>query len=135
MTNCCAGDAPLVIAKGGFSGVFPDSSYGAFSFALLASASDTSLWCDVQLTKDGVGICLRDINMSNCTNAAQVYPAKNKKEAKYVIDGVPKTGYFSLDFTLSEIQTTLSCEYHFQLSIKAYHLYISVTHASERGPI
>ncbi|KAF7108364.1 hypothetical protein CFC21_108853 [Triticum aestivum] len=102
------GDAPLVIAKGGFSGVFPDSSYGAFSFALVASAPDTSLWCDVQLTKDGVGICLRDINMSNCTNAAQVYPAKNKKEAKYVIDGVPKTGYFSLDFTLSEIQTTLS---------------------------
>ncbi|KAF7095268.1 hypothetical protein CFC21_097475 [Triticum aestivum] len=97
------GDAPLVIAQGGFSGVFPDSSQAAFAFALLASAPDTSVWCDVQLTKDGVGICLRDINMANCTNAATAYPAKKKK---YVIDGVPKTGHFSLDFTYSEVQNT-----------------------------
>ena len=124
MTNCCAGDAPLVIAQGGFSGVFPDSSQAAFAFALLASAPDTSVWCDVQLTKDGVGICLRYKNMPNSPNGATAYPPKTNK---YVIVGGPKTGHFSLDFTYSEVQNTY-CEYHFQLSIEACHLYISITY-------
>lgn len=95
------GDVPLVIAKGGFSGVFPDSSQDAFAFALLASAPDTSLWCDVQLTKDGVGICLPDINMQNCTDIAQVYSAR---KSKYVVHGAPKTGWFPVDFNFSEFQ-------------------------------
>ncbi|KAJ1269064.1 hypothetical protein BS78_07G181800 [Paspalum vaginatum] len=95
------GDAPLVVAKGGFSGIFPDSSQGAYSYALIASAPDTALWCDVQLTKDGVGVCLRDINMQNCTNIAQAYPAR---ERTYVVDGVRKTGWFASDFTIAELQ-------------------------------
>ncbi|XP_062195358.1 glycerophosphodiester phosphodiesterase GDPDL3-like [Phragmites australis] len=99
-----SGDAPLVVAKGGFSGVFPDSSQGAYAFALIASAPDTTLWCDVQLTKDGVGVCLRDINMQNCTNIAGVYPARNRS---YVINDVQKTGWFPLDFKMAEFQNVI----------------------------
>jgi hypothetical protein len=40
---------------------------------------DTSWWCDVQLTKDGVGICLGDMDMKNNTNIASVYPGRDKK--------------------------------------------------------
>ncbi|CAO2169575.1 unnamed protein product [Urochloa humidicola] len=98
------GDAPRVVAKGGFSGVFPDSSSDAYSFALIASAPDTTLWCDVQLTKDGVGVCLRDINMQNCTSVAQVYPARKRT---YDIDGVRKNGWFALDFTMAELQPVI----------------------------
>ncbi|KAF8654544.1 hypothetical protein HU200_061737 [Digitaria exilis] len=98
------GDAPRVVAKGGFSGVFPDSSSAAYSFALIASAPDTTLWCDVQLTKDGVGVCLRDINMQNCTDIASVYPTRKRT---YVIDGVRKTGWFPLDFTTTELQQVI----------------------------
>ncbi|RCV31745.1 hypothetical protein SETIT_6G202800v2 [Setaria italica] len=96
------GDAPRVVAKGGFSGVFPDSSSDAYSFALIASAPGTTLWCDVQLTKDGVGVCLRDINMNNCTNVAHTYQARKRT---YVIDGVRKNGWFALDFTKDELQS------------------------------
>ncbi|XP_066395286.1 glycerophosphodiester phosphodiesterase GDPDL4-like isoform X2 [Miscanthus floridulus] len=97
-----SGAAPLVVAKGGFSGVFPDSSQGAYSFAMIASAPDTAMWCDVQLTKDGVGVCLQDINMKNCTTVDQAYPAR---ERTYVIDGVRKTGWFVSDFTIAELQS------------------------------
>ncbi|WVZ92287.1 hypothetical protein U9M48_038364 [Paspalum notatum var. saurae] len=95
-------DAPLVVAKGGFSGVFPDSSQGAYSYALIASALGTALWCDVQLTKDGFGVCLRDINMQNCTSIAEAYPARKRT---YVVDGVRKTGWFASDFTIAELQS------------------------------
>ncbi|KAK3123807.1 hypothetical protein QOZ80_8AG0636350 [Eleusine coracana subsp. coracana] len=97
-----SGDAPLIIAQGGFSGILPDSSQGAYAFGVLASAPDTSSWCSVQLTRDGVGICLRDINMQNCTTVSAVYPARQKT---YVINGVQKTGWFPMDFNMSELQT------------------------------
>ncbi|PWZ14245.1 Glycerophosphodiester phosphodiesterase GDPDL4 [Zea mays] len=97
-----SGAAPLVVAKGGFSGVFPDSSQGAYSFAMITSAPDTAMWCDVQLTKDGVGVCLRDINMKNCTSVDQAYPERKRT---YVIDGVRKTGWFVSDFTIAELQS------------------------------
>ncbi|TVU05251.1 hypothetical protein EJB05_48409 [Eragrostis curvula] len=98
-----SGNAPLVIAQGGFSGIFPDSSKVSYAFAVIASAPDTSSWCNVQLTKDGVGICLRDINMQNCTDVSQAYPARQKR---YVVDGVLKTGWFPMDFTMSELRMT-----------------------------
>ncbi|CAD6217085.1 unnamed protein product [Miscanthus lutarioriparius] len=60
------------------------------------------MWCDVQLTKDGVGVCLQDINMKNCTTVDQAYPAR---ERTYVIDGVRKTGWFGSDFTIAELQS------------------------------
>uniref|UniRef100_M4F2B0 glycerophosphodiester phosphodiesterase n=1 Tax=Brassica campestris TaxID=3711 RepID=M4F2B0_BRACM len=58
------GEAPLVIARGGFSGLFPDSSVTAYSFVSATSVPDAVLWCDVQLTKDGVGICFPDVTMT-----------------------------------------------------------------------
>uniref|UniRef100_A0ACD5ZS90 Uncharacterized protein n=1 Tax=Avena sativa TaxID=4498 RepID=A0ACD5ZS90_AVESA len=95
------GETPLVIAKGGFSGVFPGSSEAAYSFASIASAPDTSWWCDVQLTKDGVGICLGDMDLKNSTIIATVYPAR---KSTYVVDGASKVGWFSVDFNMSELQ-------------------------------
>ncbi|CAH2070823.1 unnamed protein product [Thlaspi arvense] len=45
-----SGETPLVIARGGFSGLFPDSSLDAYNFAKLTSVPGYVLWCDVQLT-------------------------------------------------------------------------------------
>uniref|UniRef100_A0A0E0RH12 glycerophosphodiester phosphodiesterase n=1 Tax=Oryza rufipogon TaxID=4529 RepID=A0A0E0RH12_ORYRU len=98
------GNAPLVIARGGFSGLFPDSSQFAFGFALSATSTDTSLWCDVQLTKDGVGFCLRDLLMQNGTTISQVYPGGKQT---YRINGVPKTGWFPVDYNMSLLTNAL----------------------------
>uniref|UniRef100_A0ACD5V5Q7 Uncharacterized protein n=1 Tax=Avena sativa TaxID=4498 RepID=A0ACD5V5Q7_AVESA len=95
-----SGGAPAIIAKGGFSGIFPDSSEYAYQFAMIASSPDTILYCDVRLTKDGLGVCLPDIKMDNCTNIADFY-AQGKKS--YLVNGVSTTGWFSVDYNGTEL--------------------------------
>ncbi|KMZ69106.1 putative Glycerophosphoryl diester phosphodiesterase [Zostera marina] len=94
------GNEPSVIAKGGMSGVFPDSSEYAYSIAMQTSMPDVVLWCDVQLTKDGYGICLPDVKLSNCTVIGSVYANQTKT---YDINGESVSGMFSVDYTLAQL--------------------------------
>ncbi|CAL9170807.1 unnamed protein product [Musa hybrid cultivar] len=95
-----SGNSPAIIAKGGFSGLFPDSSSYAYSSVSGTSANGTTLWCDVRLTKDSVGICLPDIKLDNCTTI-QYYFGKGKKT--YVVNGVKTSGWFSVDYSISDL--------------------------------
>ncbi|WOL06381.1 glycerophosphodiester phosphodiesterase GDPDL4-like [Canna indica] len=94
------GNAPAIIARGGFSGLFPDSSYAAYSFVANSSSSDTILWCDVQLSKDGLGICVPDMKLDNCTAISSIYPNGKKT---YLVNGVRTSGWFSVDFNSTEL--------------------------------
>ena len=98
------GFSPRVIARGGFSGLFPDSSLDAYNFAMQTSVADAVLWCDLQLTKDGAGICFPDLTMSNASNVESVYP---KGQSTYPVNGVPTPGWFTIDFSLRAL-TNLS---------------------------
>ncbi|ESQ47827.1 hypothetical protein EUTSA_v10020151mg [Eutrema salsugineum] len=84
-----SGNPPVVIARGGFSGLFPDSSEYAYELVNLTTSEDVTLWCDLQLTKDGVGICFPNLNLDNGSDVVDVYP--NHKEI------------FSVDFTWKEL--------------------------------
>ncbi|GMJ05053.1 SHV3-like 1, Glycerophosphodiester phosphodiesterase (GDPD) like 4, glycerophosphodiesterase-like 1 [Hibiscus trionum] len=95
-----SGDQPFVVARGGFSGIFADSSFGAYSLALLTGPSDVILWCDVQLTKDGAGICFPDLKLDNNSNIASVL---NDKPTTYLVNGVSTKGLFSIDYTLKDL--------------------------------
>ncbi|MQL84075.1 hypothetical protein Taro_016571 [Colocasia esculenta] len=95
------GDAPVVVAKGGHSGLFPGYSQIAYNAAMQASLPGTLLWCDVQLTKDGLGICLPDVRMDNGTDIDEVF--SNKGRSSYVVNGVPMTGHFPLDFDSAKL--------------------------------
>ncbi|XP_074318186.1 glycerophosphodiester phosphodiesterase GDPDL3-like [Silene latifolia] len=95
------GSSPLVIARGGFSGLFPDSGADAYSMAVMTSAPDLVLWCDVQLTRDGAGICFPNIMLNNASTVEAVYP---NQANSYVVDGVKTDGYFPIDFTLEELR-------------------------------
>ncbi|KAL6544526.1 hypothetical protein OROMI_023388 [Orobanche minor] len=96
-----SGKEPLVIARGGFSGLFPDSSRMAYTWAVQTGLPDLLLWCDVQLTKDGVGICAPDIMLQNSSNIDTVYP---DSRTSYVVNGVPMQGWFSVDFSFNDLQ-------------------------------
>ncbi|GKV38709.1 hypothetical protein SLEP1_g46593 [Rubroshorea leprosula] len=96
-----SGAAPLVVARGGFSGLFPDSSSLAYALAIRTSVSDLILWCDVQLTKDGVGVCFPYLKLDNSSNIADVFKNKQKE---YLVDGVPTRGWFSVDFNHSDLE-------------------------------
>ncbi|RLM73435.1 glycerophosphodiester phosphodiesterase GDPDL3-like [Panicum miliaceum] len=96
-----SGKAPTIVAKGGFSGLFPDSSEDAYGFVQYASSPDTILYCDVRLTKDELGICLPDIKMDNCTDVAGIYAQGQKS---YLVNGVPTSGWFSVDYNITELE-------------------------------
>ncbi|VVB07905.1 unnamed protein product [Arabis nemorensis] len=96
------GDAPLVIARGGFSGLLPDSSLDAYSFVSQTSVPNAVLWCDVQLTKDGTGICFPDLTMMNASNIQDAYP---KRKNSYLVNGVPTQDWFTIDFTFKDLSS------------------------------
>ncbi|KAK1269827.1 putative glycerophosphoryl diester phosphodiesterase 3 [Acorus gramineus] len=101
LTRAPTCNAPIVIAKGGFSGLFPSSGSYAYQTALHTSLPNVVLWCDVQLTKDGVGICVPNILLNNCTSIPYVYP---KFQKSYLVNGVLLKGWFSKDFTFTQLQ-------------------------------
>ncbi|KAF6145002.1 hypothetical protein GIB67_013353 [Kingdonia uniflora] len=100
-----SGDAPLVLARGGFSGIFPAYSESAYTLASLLSLPNVVFWCNVQLTKDGAGICLSDLLLNNNTNIEQVRVNDSKT---YSVNGVPTTGWFSIDYTLADLQANFT---------------------------
>ncbi|CAA6670160.1 unnamed protein product [Spirodela intermedia] len=94
------GDEPLVVARGGISGLFPYSSEAAYSIAKTDSLSSTLLWCDVHLTKDNVGICLPDIKMDNCTDISALYPDEKKD---HLLNNVLVSGWFPVDYEMADL--------------------------------
>ncbi|CAA7393900.1 unnamed protein product [Spirodela intermedia] len=84
-----SGEAPRVVARGGYSGIFPEYTAAAFLFANAMSMSDVVLFCDLQLTKDGVGICRTDLRLDNSSNIADVFPDGDQT---YKVNGSPVQG-------------------------------------------
>lgn len=100
------GDAPLVIARGGYSGLFPDSSQFAYQFALSTSLSDVVLFCDLQLTKDGAGFCHSGLQLDNSTTISQAFP---KGQKTYPVNGEDVTGWFAIDYVSKVLFDKVSC--------------------------
>ncbi|KAL3007029.1 hypothetical protein AAZX31_08G313100 [Glycine max] len=98
--NTLTGSPPLVIARGGFSGIFPDSSEFAYNLAAVTSLKNLIVWCDVQLTIDGEGICIPNIKLENATNIDNVFQNRSKT---YSVNGVQTSAYFAVDFTFEEL--------------------------------
>ena len=88
------------MARGGFSGLFPDSSQDAYTFTYQAGSADTISWCDVQLTRDGVGICLPTLLLDNCTNIQTFFPNGG---VTYSVNGVKTPGWFPVDYDFKSL--------------------------------
>ncbi|KAK0600198.1 hypothetical protein LWI29_012674 [Acer saccharum] len=99
-----SGGPPSVVARGGFSGLFPDSSLAAYSLAVKLGVPDVIVWCDVQLTKDAIGICFPDIKLQNASNIGDVYQNKDKV---YLVNGVPTRGWFPIDYTINDLANVI----------------------------
>lgn len=102
------GAEPVVVARGGFTGLAPDSSSGAFLIAQQSSLSSTIMLCDIQFTKDGEGFCLQDINLANSTTIQDVFP---KQQKVYNIDGRSVQGWFGFDFNSKQLFENVNCKY------------------------
>ncbi|XP_007011972.2 PREDICTED: glycerophosphodiester phosphodiesterase GDPDL7 [Theobroma cacao] len=100
-----SGQPPLVIARGGFSGLFPESSSFANDMANQLKSTDVALFCNLQLTKDGIGICLSDIRLDNSTTIGMIFPKDSKT---YNINGQQVKGWFAVDYTSDVIFNNVS---------------------------
>ena len=97
------GGPPEVVARGGYSGIFPDSSVSAYNFALMTSSPDSIMYCNVQLTKDNLGVCTTDILIDLSTTAALAYP---KGDKTYNVNGRDLHGWFAMDYTMDELKNS-----------------------------
>jgi glycerophosphoryl diester phosphodiesterase len=92
---------PLLIAHRGASGYAPEHTLAAYRIAIEQGADFVEQ--DLQITKDGVLVCMHDPEMSRTTNVAEVFPdratLRDPEET-----GKPRRGYFVIDFTLAEIK-------------------------------
>lgn len=81
----------------------------AYKVAGLVSLPNVYFWCDVQLTKDAAGICAPKLMLGNSTDISNVY--KNRSRT-YSVNGVSMQGWFSVDFTLKELEApSVYCKY------------------------
>ncbi|KAK9698015.1 hypothetical protein RND81_08G076800 [Saponaria officinalis] len=94
------GQRPVAIARGGFSGLFPESSRFAYEFVPPFSLHDTIYFCDLQLTKDGVGFCQTELRLDNSTNIALIFPQGRKT---YNVNGKDVQGWFAIDYLADEL--------------------------------
>ncbi|CAK9168825.1 unnamed protein product [Ilex paraguariensis] len=99
------GDEPVVIARGGYSGLFPDSSEYAYRVAKDNSLPGTILFCDLQLTKDSVGICQTELRLDNSTTIRDVFP---KGQKTYNVNGQDMSSWFALDYTSDQLFTNVT---------------------------
>ncbi|KAH0736616.1 hypothetical protein KY285_012323 [Solanum tuberosum] len=125
-----SGDAPLVIARGGVSGLFPDSSYEAYTMAMETSLPNVISWCDVQLTKDGVGICFPDLKLDNASDI-DVHYKNNKSE--YLVNRVLIQGWFSVDFNFNDLAPVTYCFAHLNKNDKPREKFLIITSEGASG--
>jgi len=97
-----SGNEPLVIARGGFSGLFPEGTPDAIGLAQGISI----LLCNLQLTKDGGAFCITGSTLDNSTTIEFFDPKQNT----YNIDGKDVKGHFAVDYTSEQIGMNISGE-------------------------
>jgi glycerophosphoryl diester phosphodiesterase len=89
---------PQVIAHRGASAYAPENTMSAFELAVRQDAG--CLEHDLQVTKDGVLVCLHDRTLERTTNVREVFPGRGRE-----VDGAEtRVHWFVHDFTLAEIQ-------------------------------
>ncbi|CAL9244045.1 unnamed protein product [Arabidopsis halleri] len=99
------GQEPAVVARGGFSGLFPESSAPANDMAVSTSSPGLTMLCNLQMTKDGVGLCLSDIRLDNATTISSLFP---KTQKTYKVNGQDLKGWFVLDYDADTIFSNVS---------------------------
>lgn len=90
--------------------MFPEASPFANQMAVITGLQNTALYCNLQLTKDGIGFCLTDLRLQNSTNIEDTFPHGRKS---YNVNGKILKGWFSVDITSSDLFNRVNCMFNF----------------------
>lgn len=97
-----AADRPILIAHRGASGERPEHTIASYTRAIELGAD--FIEPDLVLTKDGILVARHENEISTTTDVASHLEFASRKATK-TIDGQTITGWFTEDFTLSELRT------------------------------
>lgn len=92
---------PLLVAHRGASGYAPEHTLLAYGLAIEQGADYVEQ--DLQITKDGVLVCLHDAELSRTTNVREVFPERATMR-DVTGQGTAKKGFYVVDFTVAEIK-------------------------------
>jgi glycerophosphoryl diester phosphodiesterase len=98
---------PAVIGHRGASGYRPEHTLASYDLALRLGADIIEQ--DLVPTKDGRLVCRHENDITATTDVAEHPEFAGRKTTK-TIDGTPLTGWFTEDFTLSELKTLRAVE-------------------------
>jgi glycerophosphoryl diester phosphodiesterase len=93
---------PVVIAHRGASGYRPEHTLAAYELAARQGAD--YIEPDLVVTKDGVLVARHESEISTTTDVAQ-HPEFAARKTTKLLDGAATTGWFTEDFTLTELKT------------------------------
>ncbi len=89
----------ILVAHRGASAYAPEHTHESYQLALKQGAD--FIEPDLQITRDGVLVCLHDLTLERTTNVKEVF-AKGFREE--LVDGTPTRRWYVSDFTLREIK-------------------------------
>lgn len=98
------GRKKILIAHRGASGYAPEHTATAYWLALALRADFVEQ--DLQITKDGVLVCLHDLTLERTTNVEEVFPDRFRTDVSedQPAGGSPAKHWYVSDFTLAEIK-------------------------------
>jgi glycerophosphoryl diester phosphodiesterase len=98
---------PLVIAHRGACGYRPEHTLASYRLAIALGADYVEP--DLVMTRDGVLVARHENEIGRTTDVAGRGEFANRMTTK-VVDGVQRTGWFTEDFTLTELKTLRAVE-------------------------
>ncbi|MDA1231623.1 MAG: glycerophosphodiester phosphodiesterase [Planctomycetota bacterium] len=93
-------ERPLIIGHRGACGYLPEHTLESYTLAIQQGADFVEP--DLVMTRDGVLICRHEIELSETTDVATLFPDRKKT---VMLEGKPLEGWFAEDLTLAEIRT------------------------------
>jgi len=101
MPNSSSAQYPkkTLIAHRGASAYAPENTLAAYRLAIAQGADFVEQ--DLQITKDGVLVCLHDLTLERTTNVKEVFPDRARKEGR---TGAATRHWYVSDFTLKEVR-------------------------------
>jgi len=94
-----AASRKILVAHRGASAYAPEHTFESYKLALEQGADFVEQ--DLQITRDGVLVCLHDLTLERTTNVKEIFPTRFREEP---VDGTPMRHWYVSDFTLQEIK-------------------------------
>jgi glycerophosphoryl diester phosphodiesterase len=89
----------ILVAHRGASAYAPEHTIESYQLALKQGADFVEQ--DLQITRDGILVCLHDLTLERTTNVKDIFPTRFREEP---VNGTPTRHWYVSDFTLREIK-------------------------------